>query len=79
MDRWVWHGVLFRIPSDPALADQYEYIMVFRKYSRRFKPRKYEIIPTSVFKSWRNSIWNIAPAKASKIHHIAPFPIEIPK
>jgi len=30
------------------------------------------------FKSWRNSIWNIAPEKATKIGHVAPFPETIP-
>jgi len=69
----------FRIPSDPALADQHEYIMIFRKYGERHKPKRYKKIPTLAFKSWRNSIWNIAPAKASEVNHIAPFPIEIPK
>lgn len=69
----------FRMPSDPALADQHEYILVFRKYGERFKPETYEKIGVFNFKSWRNSMWNIAPAKASKINHVAPFPLEIPK
>lgn len=27
--------------------------------------------------SWRNAIWKIAPEKASKIGHTAPFPVEL--
>jgi len=68
----------FRSPSDPSLADQHEYILMFRKYGERQKPVAFEKIPLHDFKSWRNSIWNIAPAKASRENHIAPFPKAIP-
>ena len=65
-------------PSDPSLADQHEYIIVLRKYGERKKQAGYFLNPKQ-FKSWRNSIWNIAPAKAQKIGHVAPFPLEIPQ
>ena len=65
-------------PSDPSLADQHEYILVFRKNGEREKQKGYFLNPKK-FKSWRNSIWNIPPAKASKENHVAPFPIEIPR
>jgi DNA modification methylase len=68
----------FRLPSDPSLADQHEYILVFRKFGKRQKPESFEKIDLKDFKSWRNSMWNIPPAKASKVGHIAPFPIQIP-
>jgi DNA modification methylase len=68
----------FRLPSNPALADQHEYILVFRKFSKRQKPKSFEKINLNDFKSWRNSMWNIPPAKASKVGHVAPFPIQIP-
>lgn len=68
----------FRSPSDPALADQHEYILVFRKYGDRAKPEEFEKIGVKQFKSWRNTIWNIPPAKASNVGHVAPFPIELP-
>jgi len=68
----------FRCPSDISLADQHEYIMVFRKYGDREKPDLWEKIDTRDFKSWRNSVWNIAPARASELHHIAPLPEDIP-
>jgi len=64
-------------PSDPSLADQHEYILVFRKYGKREK-RSGFFINARNFKSWRNSIWNIPPEKASRIGHCAPFPLEIP-
>ncbi len=69
----------FRSPSDPALADQHEYILIFRKYGKRERPDEFEKINCFNFKSWRNSMWNIPPAKASVIGHVASFPLEIPK
>ncbi len=68
----------FRMPSDPALADQHEYILVFRKFGKRQKPESFEKINLKDFKSWRNSMWNIPPAKASRVGHVAPFPVQIP-
>jgi len=65
-------------PSDPALADQHEYILIFRKFGTHNKRKGYFLNPRD-FKSWRNSIWKIPPAKAKKMKHIAPFPLEIPK
>ena len=68
----------FRSPSDISLADQHEYILIFRKYGDRHRPEAFEKISVHDFKSWRNSIWNIAPAKASEEGHVAPFPEAIP-
>lgn len=65
-------------PSDPALADQHEYILMFRKFGERKKQAGYHINARD-FKSWRNSKWSIPPEKASTIGHIAPFPYEIPR
>lgn len=68
----------FRSPSDPSLADQHEYILVLRKYGERAKPSQFKKLSVHDFKSWRNSIWKIAPESAKKIGHRAPFPITIP-
>ncbi len=68
----------FRMPSDPSLADQHEYIVIFRKFGKRKKPENFEKIDLKDFKSWRNSMWNIPPAKASRVGHVAPFPVQIP-
>jgi modification methylase len=68
----------FRMPSDPSLADQHEYIIVFRKFGKRQRPESFDKIDLKDFKSWRNSIWNIPPAKASLVGHVAPFPTQIP-
>lgn len=68
----------FRSPADMSLADQHEYILVFRKYGDRGKPEEFEKISIHDFKSWRNSIWNIPPAKAGKVGHVAPFPEQLP-
>lgn len=64
-------------PSDPSLADQHEYILIFRKFGEREKQSGYKISARE-FKSWRNSIWNISPEGAKKIGHCAPFPLKIP-
>lgn len=69
----------FRSPSDISLADAHEYIIVYRKFGKRARPDEFEKIDTFDFKSWRNSIWRIPPEKASKVGHVAPFPLEIPK
>jgi len=68
----------FRSPSDISLADQHEYIIILRKFGIRARPDEFEKINTFDFKSWRNSVWNVAPEKASQVGHIAPFPLEIP-
>lgn len=68
----------FRSPSDMALADQHEYILIFRQFGERYKPDIFEKIDCFDFKSWRNSMWQFSPAKASKQNHVAPFPINIP-
>jgi site-specific DNA-methyltransferase (adenine-specific) len=66
-------------PSDPSLADQHEYILVFRKYGEREHKESGYFTSAHDFKSWRNSIWNIAPAKSSGTGHPALFPVEIPQ
>lgn len=65
-------------PSDPALSDQHEYILLFRKWGDRAKRPGYFLNPKQ-FKSWRNSIWKIQTVHASSVGHRAPFPIEIPQ
>lgn len=65
-------------PSDPSLADQHEYILVFRKWGERRKYPGY-MLSARNFKSWRNSLWRIPPAKASQVGHVAPFPHQIPE
>ena len=67
----------FRSPADISLADQHEYILIFRKIGKRNKPASFEKIGTHDFKSWRHSIWRISPAKASKVGHVASFPEEL--
>ncbi len=63
----------FRMPSDPALADQHEYIVAFRKFGKRQKPENFEKIDLKDFKSWRNSMWNIPPANVSGMSRPSPF------
>ena len=68
----------FCSPSDPSLEDQHEYILVFRKFGNRQKPESFDKISFKDFRVLCNSMWNIPPAKASKVGHVAPFPIQIP-
>jgi site-specific DNA-methyltransferase (adenine-specific) len=68
----------FCSPADPCLADQHEYILIFRKKGKRQKPETFDKIPDKLFHEYRRSIWRIAPAKARQIGHDAPFPVEIP-
>lgn len=64
--------------ADITLSDQHEYIIIFRKPGKRKKIKGYTIEQRN-FLSWRNSIWQIPPAKAIQLNHPAPFPEEIPK
>ena len=41
----------FRSPSDPSLADQHEYILVFRKFGKRDRPKIYNKIDMTEFTS----------------------------
>lgn len=68
----------FRSPADPSLEDQHENILVFRKFGKRKKPESFDKITFKDFRIFRNSMWNIPPAKASRVGHVAPFPIQIP-
>lgn len=63
--------------SDPALADQHEYILIFRKEGDREK-RSGPTITERDFTSWRNTVWQIPPESAKAIGHPAPYPLELP-
>ena len=62
----------------------YEWIVVFSKIGKREKVDKQikeaSRISSSEWQNWAiNSIWEMTPAKAKKIGHPAPFPVELPK
>ena len=68
-------------PSNPALRDIHEYILIFSKdMFRRENPEKR--IPTITrddFLELTKSVWTFPTESAKKIGHPAPFPIELPR
>lgn len=69
----------WRSPSDIALTETHEYILVFRKDGVRSCKTREPIIDKDDFLKWRNAFWFISPEGAKSVGHIAPFPVEIPK
>ena len=65
--------------SNPVLRDIHEYCIVFSKSSFKRQVTGTSTISKEDFMESTLSIWNIAPEKAKKIGHPAPFPVELPK
>ena len=65
--------------SNPVIRDIHEYCLVFSKDSLRKSSQGESSIKKEEFMESTLSIWNINPAKAKKIGHPAPFPIELPQ
>ena len=65
--------------SNPVIRDIHEYCLVFSKDSLRKSSKGESSIKKEEFMESTLSIWNINPAKAKKIGHPAPFPIELPQ
>ncbi len=65
--------------SNPVLRDIHEYCLVFSKNSFKRQVTGTSTISKEDFMESTLSIWNIAPEKAKKIGHPAPFPVELPK
>ena len=65
--------------SNPVLRDIHEYCLVFSKESFKRQLSGESTISKEDFMDSTLSIWNIAPERARKIGHPAPFPVELPK
>ena len=65
--------------SNPVLRDIHEYCIIFSKESFKRQVSGESTISKENFMESTLSIWNIAPEKAKKIGHPAPFPVELPK
>ena len=65
--------------SNPVLRDIHEYCLVFSKESFKSQVKGESTISKEDFMDTTLSIWNIAPERAKKIGHPAPFPVELPK
>ena len=65
--------------SNPVLRDIHEYCLVFSKESFKRQTKGESTISKEDFMDATLSIWTIAPERAKKIGHPAPFPVELPK
>lgn len=65
-------------PSDMALVDSHEYILIFRKRGTRTAPTKEPVIAKEQFLEWRKTFWQAQAAHASRVGHCAPFPPDLP-
>ena len=65
--------------ANPVIRDIHEYCLVFSKDSLRKSSQGESSIKKEEFMESTLSIWNINPARAKKIGHPAPFPIELPQ
>jgi len=65
--------------SNPVIRDIHEYCLVFSKDSLKKSSQGESSIGKEEFMESTLSIWNINPARAKKIGHPAPFPIELPQ
>ena len=66
-------------PSNPVIRDIHEYCLVFSKDSMKNSTKGESTIKKEEFMESTLSIWNISPARAKKIGHPAPFPVELAK
>lgn len=67
-------------PSNPALRDVHEYILIFSKdtYRRRPADDRAATIQKDQFLETTKSVWTFPSVSAKKIGHPAPFPLELP-
>ena len=63
--------------SNPVIRDIHEYCLVFSKESMTKTSKGTSTIEKEEFMDSTLSIWNIPPARAKKIGHPAPYPIEL--
>ena len=63
--------------SNPVIRDIHEYCLVFSKESMTKASKGSSTIEKEEFMDSTLSIWNIPPARAKKIGHPAPYPIEL--
>ena len=66
-------------PSNPVIRDIHEYCLVFSKDSMKNSTKGEPTIEKEEFMESTLSVWNISPARAKKIGHPAPFPVELAK
>ena len=67
----------WRSASNPVIRDIHEYCLVFSKDSMTKNSKGASTIEKEEFMESTLSIWNIPPARAKKIGHPAPYPVEL--
>jgi len=67
-------------PSNPALRDVHEYILIFSKgaFGRENANDRKSTISRDEFLEFTKSVWTFPSESAVKIGHPAPFPVELP-
>src|SRR5210317_739063 len=65
--------------SNPVIRDIHEYCLVFSKEGMSKGTKGTSTLEKDEFMESTLSIWNISPARAKKIGHPAPFPVELAK
>jgi site-specific DNA-methyltransferase (adenine-specific) len=70
----------WRSASNPTLRDTHEYIMIFSKdtFKRPETKGGKSTITKEEFLEWTKSVWSLPAESATRVHHPAPFPIELP-
>ena len=63
--------------SNPVIRDIHEYCLVFSKDSMTKASKGESTIEKEEFMDSTLSIWNVPPARAKKIGHPAPYPVEL--
>lgn len=63
--------------SNPTLRDVHEYILVFSKGDLK-REKGNDTISRDDFLEWTKSIWHMNTESAKRVHHPAPFPVELP-
>jgi site-specific DNA-methyltransferase (adenine-specific) len=69
----------WKSPSNPALRDVHEYILIFSKGDWRLGHSGEADITAEEFVEYTRSVWEFRPAVPDKVDHPAPFPPELPK
>ena len=67
-------------PSNPALRDTHEYLLIFCKESFRRRPpeKRTSTITRDEFLEFTKSVWTFPAESARKVGHPAPFPVQLP-
>lgn len=69
----------FASAANPVLRDLHEYVLVYSKGQFGRLNKGVSTISREDFMAWTLSVWRIPPESAKRVHHPAPFPIELPR